>query len=56
MNEVGRPVLGSVGMFRSATDQAQDKRQRIVYASLAAVCLALQLTWVGWMFMHSARA
>lgn len=56
MNEVGRPVLGTVGMFKSASELVRAKRQRIVFASLLAAGLALQLAWVGWVFMHSARA
>jgi polysaccharide chain length determinant protein (PEP-CTERM system associated) len=56
MNEVGRPVLGTVGMFKSTADLARERRQLIVFGSLVAGCLTLQLAWVGWMFMNSARA
>jgi polysaccharide chain length determinant protein (PEP-CTERM system associated) len=56
MNEVGRPVLGTVGMFKSAAEQALQRRQLIVFASLTAGGLAMQLAWVGWMFVRSTRA
>jgi polysaccharide chain length determinant protein (PEP-CTERM system associated) len=55
MNEVGRPVLGTVGMFVSADAHAREKRQLLWFAALAASCLLIQFAWFGWVYMHSIR-